>query len=341
MVAFAHSIGGVALSGDDADIKSILNIIANGGMGVTLFFILSGFVLKRSLDQNRSRFLYGNAVFLWKRFLRIWPAMFVSVTFCAVWANCFYTPSPSPIVSIDYKIIWAAPIELTQWVKDLLFMGNRSNLVTWTLQVEMVAALFMLSFVRIKQKSETLLFLVLIVWLLYFFYFPMYSHAKVGFSFIFILGMYVGDIAEIMSKHMNTKQTKAVFFISFFLCGIVNYIIPGDHKVVWFLMAIIAMINIASLVALHKKDKCGIGLLNTRLFKYMGKVSFSFYLWHLPVLLIIATLAFNYLPSELIKDHPNLFGLILFVLSTLATLPVSHLSYQHIEARFLALSKKV
>lgn len=339
MVAMAHSIGGVLLSNENVmAVKSLLNIIANGGMGVTIFFVLSGFVLKRSLDKNKQVFIKGNGVFLWKRFLRIWPAMFVSTTFCAILINHFYTQSSSLATTHDYQIIWANPINAIQWLKDLVFASNFLNPVTWTLQVEMVAALFMLSFVRIKKKSETALFFVLLIWIAYFFYYPMYSNARVGFTFMFILGMYVDDLVKILINISIKKHIKLIFYISFLLCGLVNYVMPGDHKVVWFLMAITATINITCLVALYQQGK-KIWLLEVAFFKYIGKVSFSFYLWHFPVLIFLATAIFNLVPDSIIKTNPNITGLIIFILSTLATLPISHWSYNNIEKKFMVPSQ--
>lgn len=338
MVAMAHSIGGVLLNNEYAiTVKSLLNIIANGGMGVTIFFVLSGFVLKRSLDRNKQSFIIGNSTFLWKRFLRIWPAMFVSTTCCAILINYFYTQSSSLATSHGYQVIWRNPVDAIQWLKDLAFASNALNLVTWTLQVEMVAALFMLSFVKIKKKSEAALLFILLIWIVYFFNYPMYSNARVGFTFMFILGMYIDDLVKILTNIPIKKYTKQIFYISFLLCALVNYFIPGDHKIVWFLMAITATINITCLVALHQQGK-KILLLEKAFFKYIGKVSFSFYLWHFPVLIILITAVFNAVPDSIIKSNPNITGLIVFILSTLVTLPISHWSYHKIEKKFMATS---
>lgn len=154
---------------------------------------------------------------------------------------------------------------------------------------------------------------------------------------MFILGMYVDDLVKILINIPIKKYTKQIFYISFLLCGLVNYVIPGDHKIVWFLMAITATTNITCLVALHKQGT-RIWLLETAFFKYIGKVSFSFYLWHFPVLIILATVLFNRVPDSIIEGNPNITGLIIFILSTLATLPISHWSYNNIEKKFMITS---
>jgi peptidoglycan/LPS O-acetylase OafA/YrhL len=59
-----------------------------GQLGVQIFFVISGFLVSRSLLQTRSRLR-----FVWKRFLRIYPGLFVCLCATAALA-LFFSPHP-------------------------------------------------------------------------------------------------------------------------------------------------------------------------------------------------------------------------------------------------------
>jgi peptidoglycan/LPS O-acetylase OafA/YrhL len=62
----------------------ILLKLFNGETAVVIFFVLSGAVLFNSLRHNTERFSPMSLKFLVRRFLRIYPALFVCLVACAV-----------------------------------------------------------------------------------------------------------------------------------------------------------------------------------------------------------------------------------------------------------------
>lgn len=106
-------------------------IIDYGYMGVTFFFVLSGFVLTWSLRPEVSK-----STFYLRRFARIWPSHIVALllalpvfyTFGAIAEGSFLKPFDALIISLSIPVIqawWADPI--------ILFSGNPA---AWTLTVE-------------------------------------------------------------------------------------------------------------------------------------------------------------------------------------------------------------
>jgi len=71
--------------------------------------------------------------------------------------------------------------------------------------------------------------------------------------------------------------------------------------------------------------------------RFIGVISFSLYLWHLPVLVNVIT--------PLVDKwslHSEFFGLFLYlVLTFVIIIPVSYLSYMLVERPFINLSKQI
>lgn len=109
----------------------ITSVFAQGYLGVTFFFVLSGFVLTWS-----ARPALRTSTFYWRRFARIYPAHFVALllaipvfyTIGAIPDGSFLKPFDPAILSLSFVVIqgwWLAPI--------ILFSGNPA---AWTLTCE-------------------------------------------------------------------------------------------------------------------------------------------------------------------------------------------------------------
>jgi peptidoglycan/LPS O-acetylase OafA/YrhL len=82
-------------------------------------------------------------------------------------------------------------------------------------------------------------------------------------------------------------------------------------------------------------------LLKTKSMLFLGRVSFSFYVLHWPIMLFLLSLMQIYLNPDFLDDHPFLKGLLLFVVSVCFALPLSGLTERFIERPFNALGHKI
>lgn len=109
----------------------INGVFAQGYLGVTFFFVLSGFVLTWSARPN-----VPVSTFYWRRFARIYPSHFVALllaipvfyTLAAIPPGSFLKPFDPAILSLSVVLIqgwWLAPA--------ILFSGNPA---AWTLTCE-------------------------------------------------------------------------------------------------------------------------------------------------------------------------------------------------------------
>ena len=103
-----------------------------GHLGVTFFFVLSGFVLTWSWRPEVDK-----RTFYWRRFSRIYPLTVVTLILAI---PVFYSFSPDPaqpwVKPFDLGILILALLLLQGWSRDpvILFAGNPA---AWTLTVEM------------------------------------------------------------------------------------------------------------------------------------------------------------------------------------------------------------
>lgn len=102
-----------------------------GYLGVTFFFVLSGYVLTWSMRPGISK-----STFYWRRFARIWPSTMVALVLAV---PVFYTLGPivegSFLKPFDFWILLLSVVMLQAWFANplILFSGNPA---AWTLSVE-------------------------------------------------------------------------------------------------------------------------------------------------------------------------------------------------------------
>ncbi len=115
-----------------APLPGRINILFDQGyLGVTFFFVLSGFVLTWSMRPR-----VPVSTFYWRRFARIWPAHLVALV---VAVPVFYTAqmvqADSFLKPIDLSVLLLSLVLLQAWSYSptILFSGNPA---AWTLSVE-------------------------------------------------------------------------------------------------------------------------------------------------------------------------------------------------------------
>jgi peptidoglycan/LPS O-acetylase OafA/YrhL len=88
LVLVTHSYG-VTGFGDDEPMMKVFGV-SLGTFAVDVFFVTSGYLIAKSWDRRRSP-----AEFLWSRFLRIYPALWVCVAFCVFVVGLYFTTLPA------------------------------------------------------------------------------------------------------------------------------------------------------------------------------------------------------------------------------------------------------
>ncbi|MBF0217948.1 MAG: acyltransferase [Gammaproteobacteria bacterium] len=158
LVLFSHSY---PISGAQGEFfASTWGIDTGGGIGVSIFFILSGFLVTRSLTYSGSVRKY-----IWSRFLRIFPALIVVILLTVfifgpvnsdqTWRQYFSYPETYNYI----KNIFLFPLHYSL---PGVFVGNPMSSVNgslWTLPVEIIMySILLLLYSTIRLNKVTAIF---------------------------------------------------------------------------------------------------------------------------------------------------------------------------------------
>lgn len=260
---------------------SILNVHSLGGLSILIFFSISGFLVSQSfdLDPNAWRFLF-------KRFLRIWPALAVVIIITSLVLGPLITNlTMSEYFAHENFIKYFKNLYFS--TKDILpleFSGNALqwslNGSLWTIPLE-VKCYLLLAFVgsfgafRNKYVIPTLFFILALV---YFWMEPNFGHliesSKISvndyYLFQFSIFFMAGACFYKLKIHENFKLALALLVIGWILGGIA----------VLFLKPILALFFVVPITTLF------LGNLNTDIINRAGRygdISYGIYIYAFPV----------------------------------------------------------
>lgn len=285
-------------------LPQIILWLGDGQHGVDIFFIISGFLMGRTVLQARS-FSYRR--FLWKRVLRIYPAFFASEV----------------VAVLAYCLLFGVPFWPWSLLGNLLFLNSIPtidlyvyNYPTWSLGYEaafyIILPLALIFRHLINARVGTAIMLLLAI-------------ALIPDAYIRMRGLFVGTlIASFTDQHL--RRVGRFLPTSVLLTVYFGVTILKDTYVVDYL--IFYDIIITTIAFLFIQVVFGDGLLN-RTFKskplrFLGTLSYSFYLFHATVLSLVLT---TLMPALDIAGHPNQQIFIFAVLGFAGSLTLAWISY--------------
>ena len=305
-------------------VNSPLKFLIDGDAAVLYFFILSGFVLTKSI-QNTKISVNSYLKFSGRRFLRIYPAFLLTLlltfslfplftqTDAASWLNGFWKTYPGT------KGLWEQAILIYRIPNDPSLRLLPHDL---TLSVEMVISLLLPLLVLLSRKS---------VWLTVIL---TYIAVRVLPIDPFVLFFALGVLIAFQGEFLKEQWKKLSLFGHVIFAILAVLIIEAETLSVGFSRILdLILINhkawgmaflLMGLISSESIQK----LLCINSLNFLGKISYSFYLWHFVILAIL------FQNSSYTNPLAN------FGLSLMLTLVVSTLSFFLIERPFLLLSKK-
>jgi len=309
----------------DRVVYEIFSAAANGTGAVVAFFVISGFVLARSLDANPDPFR-----FVRNRVFRLFPAAVAVVALLAFlhWKFGIYVGNEG-----DF-----APGNV---ILNMLMIKSDINVPMWSMTVECAATpLILLSVWLFKNRGEqTLWALIAVLFVLSFF--GQYVHLLGGFTNLtpmhaFVVGCLVHFRGERVASAIGRNWTTPVAALSvivFCICGSRH---PSS------IVALLECLAAATFVILVVWQPAAplFRILDTRLARFFGAISYSFYLLHL----LGVSFAIRLLhPFELYAAGMpvSVVTVLTTLVAILLTAPAAWLSWRLIEVRAIEWGKRL
>jgi exopolysaccharide production protein ExoZ len=316
--------GGTANSWLDAVVGRLIGACANGTGAVVTFFVLSGFVLARSLENN-----FDPVRFLRNRLFRLFPAAAATVALLTVlyWKFGFY-------------VGFRGAFDPVNVILNMLMIRSDIDVVMWSMTVECVATpLILLSVWTLQKRREPQLWGLMIVLIGISSWGP-YVHLLGGFTnlaplYAFIVGVLIHFRSKQLALSLDPGQAIAVAITSialFCFCG---------SRTQSALVLLLECLSAATLIALIAW-RPAVPLfkpLDFRPVRFYGQISYSFYLLHL----IGITLAFRLTDPAAwnTAGFPrSLTTVITTAIAILLTTPLAYLFWRFIEAPAINFGKR-
>ncbi len=346
-VAGGHALLIFEMSRGELRVVNGIRMGFNGHAAVSLFFALSGYVLGLGLRRKGQPLWPGAVDFLVRRLLRIWPAMAVSVLLIAgalwlhdapssraaahhFWYANFFSHYDRPVTA---EVVW----------QNLTFQSFSLNRVMWTLRIEIVcsACLPFLHFFsqRLPRMAQVALLAALSV-------LPLAHVSPADFLplFIFYLGYELSGTGTWDWPAFFSRLRGKWWLV--WLVMLAGGPLAGLMQAPRWLTGVLAWsegVGAALIVGrvVHGADGPWLRVLDTRLAKLLGRLSYSFYLVHLAVLFFLLEPVWRWLPGPLPTGLPTLAGLLVWGFSTVLALPLASLLYSLVELPSIALGRKL
>jgi peptidoglycan/LPS O-acetylase OafA/YrhL len=297
------------------------NLFSGGFVGVDIFFVISGYLITSLLMHEYSKNAKANKgsgwislrIFYFRRARRLLPAailvLFATVLFSYIFLNS--VKAGQTLKDSLFALFFLANLNLISQNTDYFQQGFESGPLQhfWSLSVEeqyylIFPTLFLITVVlnglkigkyRLRWRNRLALVVgtltaVSLIWSIIQSnaspvsgYFSSLARAwEIGVGSLLAIGIFKGVPKE--SRLLNTVLASAGVFGIFLSVTIFNSssLFPGFN-------ALLPTLSTCCLiyVGASRSQSVVTRLLSTKVFTFLGKISYSLYLWHLPILILI------------------------------------------------------
>jgi peptidoglycan/LPS O-acetylase OafA/YrhL len=303
-----------------------------GHSALMVFFVISGFVLRVSLQYGPQDIARAAVRFHVARIFRIYPVVMLSILLMAI-AYDWQIPATAEQP--------AAALSVSAFVANLLLLDVSLNSVLWAIQVEVLMApvIVALYFVERWRGPWVLLGIAVVTSALSFHggwtpWRPL-SHN----FFAFVLGMLVPTLG------CKLVQKQSLSTVRWLLLGVVlSLYLTGPvlgffSRFSAFFEGYLAFL-LVSIVA-YRTDLRSLGILDLKPIRLLGLSSGSYYVLHMALLVWIMPVIVMTMPRALSLHVPALAGPVAIAVAAAALALPALLSYYAVEAPGIALGRRV
>lgn len=338
----------------DAKFPNFSIIKSGGGIGVSFFFVLSGFLIAYLLFLEKANTHRINLFNFYKRrAFRIWPLFFLMVLIAFLLPFDLKQTLGLHMVGGGYDFDWRYSFTFLENYKMIqmdLFPKTTPLSVFWSLCIEehfYIIWGLLLFFLSSKNMFRLLVFSIVIAWISrgYESYFSTNIIIRTNDLFTNLDYFACGGILAYLYVHFKSKLTSILLKIGklnllFCLFGLVmllifhNQLIPDHSKFTFIVKPTIIAVVFTLIICFFISNTTGL-VLKSRLLNYLGVRSYGLYVYHI----ISIHMLYQYFLLHHIKIDDTLTLLIFIAISFSTTVLVSVLSYRYFEKPILGLRR--
>ena len=349
MVFFSHTIGYFVSPSikDHVYLQKFLNVFMNGDTGVSVFFVLSGFLITYLLIVEKKTFgkIHLGKFYL-RRFFRIWPLYYLVIFF-----SFFIYPVTKTILNLEgtldsnllYHLVFLSNFDVIH-LHNFGLDGELSQDITWSVSVEEQFYLFWPLLFLLPRKFWGFLISVVIAYSLFFHFqhvnniilLHFHTFSAIGKLGIGAFTAYLIMIFPKIKSFFEKTNTYSHFFLIFLIFSVLFFqdelfSTSFTKPFFSFVTSILFSLFIASQALTKNESKLNLSKLKT--FTNLGKITYGIYLLH-PIATTITIVFFNRILK--IKHDENLMlALISTFIMYLLTILFAKFSYKYYESYFL------
>jgi peptidoglycan/LPS O-acetylase OafA/YrhL len=340
--------------GLDASLTVILTHIFSPQSAIVIFFVLSGLVLGLSLD--RRTFDIPNILrFYMRRIFRICPAFIIAILLIFIYVKSFLRPHSMYMASEWFNMWYGEQYSFMDLIRNLLFLDNNLLDVAWTLRIEMVVS-FLLPIIYLISKRYNFYIIISVLIVLVFLTNQMHDKAVSYWIVAFYVGVLLPRINDIELKRFSGINIQPfivslVFLFSYFLLSFKNslslqtFIVIHPNRIIFDLKVFIE-VSLAALIVYilaYRPTSWMTSFFSSRPMQFMGRVSYSFYIYHFFVSYVLTKLTIrHFLMGRYGPDYDIGLSLSLglAVSSVAVSLLIAFVSYRFVERPFVGFSRR-
>ncbi len=314
-----------------------------GPSAVVVFFVLSGFVLARSLRKEPlSVATYvGYCV---KRMMRILPALAFSIALVLLYL-AFLHPGYREIsvASVWFNWWYKEPVVIMEVAKNLAMLSASLNSNAWTLRIEMLASLampFVVMAIGHRGIGRSLVAVaVCFAWAAYTDNPESAPSEFAHYAYMFVLGVAVEKHTD-QIKGMPRALSALLVMASMVAMIAVNAFWPLFHLLYGDAVTAIGAAALILVISVDR-DAAYLSILDSSFARYLGRVSYSFYILHFLFLYVAANFTLRHVPEWLLTRYPLVASLLIGGISIAVTLAIASFSYRFVERPMTMVGKRI
>jgi peptidoglycan/LPS O-acetylase OafA/YrhL len=358
MVAGCHSFDVLKPHGWQQAAFTGIRIRFNGGAAVILFFVLSGLVLGLSLERSKEPFGVNYGLFCVRRILRICPAHWIALlVITAAILNLDTAISYPAGVSTWATYGWdlGKPITPVRFLENCFFQYSDLNGPTWSLKIEIICSFVLPVLVLISQRfnwiGRAFLLALLIAVSVRADGLPGWGNDWIQRLYLFYLGYLVPTFGSVLARlragtlisRWAPSLALAILLSwdgfgwgSHWLNGLIAWRFRWSNLLIEGLMA-----GVFVSFLYHGHETGWFRVFDWPIARFYGKISYSFYLYHMVILYFVTKLAIRSIPTDVLMAQPFVSCLCFFLASTAIATLLGWLSYRAVEIPAIRFSKEL